>query len=349
MQFHTLFTVSIVHTYYSQGCKDFSFVIPTDSTQLLKNGKLIAKIYEGKLYVLFQQDETGQALVSLTGKMLRFGLKLLNPFFSNFTDFNLSYSLYRNFTTPDAIDSAQSINFVGNLFSYELKKTPRPIAVNLKDHNDQILQANIVTVENDRSTISYDFQRTNQAIGLYFIEESDASNIKTTNYYFDPELQQQDLFGVLEIAITDSFYATPPEFVIAFTSKQETLQYYVIAQNYSDAEFNQLAVTDAGEAGRLSINFTKFLPNDTYTKWLDNANPPNENAAKNNISPILLGNDSKKIALFSSPVAAVTRQEKARQKIQLRKNGDVLISHLPQPRSDHPTANLIVQLSKPKP
>jgi hypothetical protein len=345
MQFHTLFTVSISHTYYGQGCKDFSFVIPADSTQLLKNGKLIAKIYEGKLYVLFQQDETGQALVSLTGKTLRFGLKLLNPFFSNFTDFNLSYPLYRNSTTLGALDAAQAVTFVGNLFSYELKKTPRPITVHLKDRNDRIIQTDIVTDENDRSTISYDFRLTNRALGLYRIEESDASNIKTTNYYFEPELQQKDIFGVIEIAIADSFYPPPPptippaipipkhkhpEFAIAFTAKQETLKYYVVAKNYSDADFAQLSVADADAS---PINFTKVLP---------------EAFTVNDIPKNLLGNDEAKIALFSSQVA-VARQEKARQKIQLRRNGDVLIPHLPQPRSDRATANLIVQVSKPNP
>ncbi len=346
MKFPTLFTVSIFHEYYtSQECQDFSFVIPADSNQLLKNGKLIAKIYEGKLYVLFQQDETGQALVKLTGKTLRFGLKLLNPFFSNFTNFNLSCPLYRNVTAPDAIAAAQSVTFVGNLFSYELKKVPRPITVNLKDRNDQVLQTDIVTVENDRSTISYDFKLTNQAVGLYRIEESDAGNIETTDYYFDPELQSQNLFGVIEIAIADSFYPPPPpvippavpppefkhpEFAIAFTAKQETLKYYVIGQNYTDADIAQLSVADAGAS---PISFTKFLPNVFTAK---------------DIPPSLLGDRDANIVLFSSPIDAVKRQEKSRQKIELRKNGTTLISHLPQPRPDRPTANLIVQLSKPK-
>ena len=333
MQFHTLFTVSIVHEYYTgQVCKDFSFVIPADSNQLLKNGKLIAKIYEGKLYVLFQQDE-GQAVVSLAGRTLRFGLKLLNPFFSNFTDlsnFKLPHSLYRNTAKPDALDAAQAIAFVGNLFGYELKKTPRPITVNLKDRNGQIRQTDIVTVENDRSTVSYDFKRTNQAVGFYRIEESGTGNTQTSDYYFDPELQQQNLFGVIEIAIADSFYTTPPEFAIAFTAKQETLKYYVIGQNYSDVDITQLSVVDAGAS---LISFTKF--------------PPNAFTA-NDIPSSLLGDSDAKIVLFSSPIDAVKRQEKSRQKIELRKNGTTLISHLPQPSPDRATANLIVQVSKPK-
>jgi hypothetical protein len=286
------------------------------------------------LYVLFQQDETGQAVVSLAGKTLRFGLKLLNPFFSNFTDlsnFKLPHALYKNIANPDALDAAQAITFVGNLFSYELKQDTRPVTVTLKDRNGQVLQTDTITVDNDRKTVSYDFKRTNQAVGLYRIEESSSGNVETTDCYFDPELQQQNLFGVIEIAIANSFYTTPPEFAIAFTAKQETLKYYVIGQNYSDADIAQLAIVDAGAS---LISFTKFLPN-AFTA--------------NEIPSSQLGDSDAKIALFSSPIGAVKRQEKARQKIELRKNGTTLISHLPQPRPDRPTANLIVQLSKPKP
>ena len=144
-------------------------------------------------------------------------------------------------------------------------------------------------------------------------------------------MQQQNLFGVIEITIADSFYTTPPEFAIAFTAKQETLKYYVIGQNYSDGDIAQLSIVDKGES---PISFTKFLPN-AFTV--------------NDIPSSQLGDSDANIVLFSSPINAVKRQEKARQKIELHKNGTTLISHLLQPRPDRPTANLIVQVSKPKP
>ncbi len=140
---------------------------------------------------------------------------------------------------------------------------------------------------------------------------------------------------MIEIKIDSTFYTRPPEFALSFAAKQETLKYYVVAKNYSDSEFAQLSVLDAGFTGegRSQINFIKVLPIDfTLTE----------------ISPTLLGNDDSKIALFKSETA-VTRQEKARQKIQLQKNGDVLIPHLLQPASDRPNSDLIVQLVKPKP
>jgi hypothetical protein len=340
MQFSILFTVSISHSYYTQGCEDFSFTLPADSAQLLKNGKLIAKVLDGKLYVLFAVDETGEALVSLEGKTLRIGLQLLNPYFNNFTkldfDFHSSRLLYRNVTASGALDPAQEIALVGQVFSHSLKIKARPVTVRLKNTNGQILQTDIITAANDRSTVSYDL--TGQAAGLYSVEESDSSNTKTLNYYSDLELQQQGIFGVIEIEIASSFYSTPPEFVIPFLAKQETLKYYLVANNYSESDFNQLSILDKGEVGRSQIS---FLPKVLPTDFTDD-----------DISPTLLGNGDAQIALFKSQ-QAVRRQEKARKNIQLQKqnNGgvDELIKHLPQPGADKANSDLIVQLTKPKP
>jgi hypothetical protein len=43
----------------------------------------------------------------------------------------------------------------------------------------------------------------------------------------------------------------------------------------------------------------------------------------------------------------VPRQEKARKKIQLTLNGDVIIPHLPQPSADKFKSEIIIQISKP--
>jgi hypothetical protein len=250
-------------------------------------------------------------------------------------DFNSSRPLYRNFTNSGALDAAQAIALVGQVFSHSLTKTARPVTVMLKDSNGRIWQTDTITAANDRSTVSYDL--TGQAAGLYSVEESDSSNTETLNYYSDLELQQQGIFGVIEIAIASDFYSTPPEFVIPFAAKQETLKYYLVANNYSESDFNQLSVSDAGESGRSPIIFTKVLPAD-FTD--------------NDISPSLLGNGDAKIALFKSQ-EPVMRQEKARKNIKLQKqnNGgvDELIKHLPQPAADKVNADLVVQLTKPKP
>jgi hypothetical protein len=262
-------------------------------------------------------------------------LKLLNPFFSNFTDldfnFNSSRPLYRNSTNPRVLEAAKTIALTGKVLSHALKIKERPVIVTLKDTNNRVLQTDTITIENDRQTISYDLKQ--QAAGLYSVEEFNAGNTESANYYFDLELQQQGIFGVIEIAIDSDFYNTPPEFAIAFATKQETLKYYIVAKNYSEQYLNQLTILDVGEEGRSQIiNFTKILPA-AFTS--------------DDIPPTLLGNGEAKIALFKSPEKAVARQEKARQKIQLHKNGKVLISHLPQPSADKSNADSIVQLVKP--
>ena len=340
VQFPVFFTLTISHTYYSQVCQDFSFIIPTDTAQLLKNGRLITKVREGKLYVFFAADEAKTALVPLPGNTLRFGLKLLNPFFSNFTDFNFNSAtpIYRNATNTSVLDEAQATTLVGQLFSRPLANTERPVTITLKDSKGHVLKTDTFTDNNKRSTLSYDL--TGQSAGVYSVEESYTGNTETTAYYSDAELQQQGIFGVIEIKIDSSFYTTAPEFAISFTAKQETLKYYVVAKNY---EAPKLSVKDEGgdeppvEDGRAKINFDQILPADFTDQ---------------DISPTLLSNKIAEIVLFKSQ-EVVSRQEKARQKIQLqnRKNGqvEVLIPHLPQPGVNKTNSDIIVQLTKPKP
>ncbi|HBB33582.1 MAG TPA: hypothetical protein DDZ80_10205 [Cyanobacteria bacterium UBA8803] len=329
MRFHILFTVSISHAYYNEVCKDFSFIIPADTAQLLRNGKLIVQRQDGKLYVLFEGDET----VSLAEKTLRIGLKLLNPFFSNFTDFNFNSStpIYRNATNPKALAAVESMTLVGQIFSHRLTKTVRPVTAILKDVRGQVLQTDTITTTNNRSTVSYDI--TGQAAGIYSVEESYPGNTETVNYYSDTELQRQGIFSVIEIEIDSNFYDTAPEFAIAFAAKEEILKYYVVANKYTDPELQQLAVLDTGftEDQRTQVNFTKVNATAFTTE---------------DIPPALLGNSNAKVVLFKS-AALVQRQQKARQKIQLLKNGDVLIPHLPQPSPDRANSDLIIQLSKP--
>lgn len=343
VQFPVFFTLTISHTYYSQVCQDFSFIIPTDTAQLLKNGRLITKVREGKLYVLFAADEAETALVPLPGKTLRFGLKLLNPFFRNFTDFNFNSAtpIYRNAINPSVLDEAQAITLVGQIFSHSLTDTERPVTITLKNSKAQVLQTDTFTETNNLSTLSYDL--TGQAADVYSVEESYTGNTETTAYYSDAELQRQGIFGVIEIKIDNSLYTTVADFEVAFDAKEESLKYYLVTNQYNEVDLNQLSVLDKGfeEDQRTEVSFTKLLPADFTAE---------------EIPAGLLGHgegdDDDKVVLFKSQTV-VARQEKARQKIRLQnqKNGEVevLIPHLPQPGVNKPNSDIIVQLTKPKP
>jgi hypothetical protein len=151
----------------------------------------------------------------------------------------------------------------------------------------------------------------------------------------DAELAQQSLSGIVEITIDEGFYDDAASFQIAFDSRAETLKYYVVARNYGVAEFDSLSVTDSGfnDDQRPQVTFSKVKADD-FT------------AAE--VPVALLGDADSRVVLFQSD-APVTRRAKGRQRIELKRNGDVIIANLPQPGQERTTAELIVHLAKPKP
>ncbi|MBI4660155.1 MAG: hypothetical protein HY735_15050 [Verrucomicrobia bacterium] len=333
-QFKILCTVEVAHAYYSENCQDIRFIIPEDTARRLRNGKLLARDFGGKLYVLFEADDAGTALAAVPGKTLRIGLQLANPYFTNFTevdaDFGSWKQLYRNSAAPAALDPPEKVMLVGQLFSHTLTDGARPVTVTLKDADGQTLQSEVITAAEDRTAVSYDL--TGQNPGACSIEEIYPAATEQIAYYFDAELTQAGVFGMLELSIDSSFYNTAAEFELAFAAREETLNYYVLVTAQQASDLNPLSVTDSGfaEDGRVQINFTK-IPAASFT------------AAE--ISPDLLGDSSKQVVLFRSQ-APVARTEKAKKKIQLMKNGEVLISHLPQPRAEESNADLIIPVSK---
>lgn len=336
--FKTLFTVTIAHAYYREQCQDVAFLIPADTSQLLRNGKLLAKESGGTLTVLFEAaepDEGGSALKPMPGQTLRIGLRLLNPFFSNFTKVEPTFAslklLYGNVGAPGALDIPTKVQLVGDLFSHALTDDARPVTVTLRDNAGRALQTDEITAAVDRPAISYDL--TGVAPSAYIIDELFPDGLTRNPYYSDGELVQAGVFGVIEVKIDDGFYTTPPNFEIAFQAREETLKYYVVARNYGETEFNQLSVADAGAVDdeRPPIHFSKRSA---------------EAFTEEEISAASLTAGTGRVVLFRSN-AVVARAEKARKKIQLKRNNEVLIAHLPQPQPEKPNADLIIPVSKP--
>lgn len=334
-QFKTLFEVTVAHPYYRKTCEDVAFLIPGETAQVLRNGKLLARELAGRLYVLFEADEGGAALKPVPGKTLRLGLRLLNPFFSNFTKVNESFAssrlLYENAVAPAALDAPTKVQLIGHIVSHALTDSARPVTVTLSDRAGLALQTDVITAAVNSSAISYDL--TALPPGAYTIDEHFPGGLTRNPYYSDAELLQAGVFGVLEIRIDGSFYGAPPHFQIEFEPREETLKYYVVGRHYANADIAQLSVADAGfgEDGRPQINFTKVLAG-AFTD--------------DEIPPAFLTDSSGQVVLFKSQ-AVVARSEKARKKIQLKKNGEVLIAHLPQPRPEKTNADLVIAISKP--
>ena len=329
--FRTLLTLSVAHGYYSGGCRDFEFIVPAETAALLKNGKLLARMLDGSLNLLYETDNGGDALVQLAGARLRFGIRLLNPLFSNFTELAVPTPLYRNSAAVGSLDPAMATTMTGRILSHVFTKTDQQATVTVNDANGQPLHPDKITMANDRSTVSVDL--SGQAAGLYSLVENYPAETRTISYYSDPELLQAGVFGAVEIKIDNGFYSSKPTFTLSFNAKQETLKYYLVVSNYSANEFNHLAVADNGfsEEGRPQINFTK-VPAASFTS--------------HEIPPGTIAKAGDRVVLFKTQTT-VARREIARKKIQLSRSGDVLIKHLPQPGADKTSGDVVIHISKP--
>lgn len=152
----------------------------------------------------------------------------------------------------------------------------------------------------------------------------------------EPELRRAGVFGMVDIAMTPSFYECAPRFTLAFQARLETLRYYVVAMGLSNGDVDQLAVKDEGfgEPGHPDeVKFEKV--------------PPERLTADEKSRTELLGSGGARVLLFRSR-SGVARQQSGRKRIQLMRSSEPLIENLPQPGSGRGTADLIVFLSKSK-
>ncbi|HWM89797.1 MAG TPA: hypothetical protein VN493_03450 [Thermoanaerobaculia bacterium] len=328
-RFDVLLSLRVTHAYYGGLCQDFGFVLPQDTAKLMRGHKLLTRDLNGVLHVLYPADESS---TPLAGKTLRIGLKLLNSSFGNFTEtgFNpgSATAYYRNHAAPNQLDAPEPVTLIGNKLSLSLTDTARPATVALLDSSGDALRSE--TVADDRSSVSFDLAGVPP--GSCTVEETYPGDVNhSAACYLDPELLQAGVLGLVEIRIDGSFPASPPAFEIAFDARREVLKYYLVVKNYTSAELDQFIVSDAGfsDEARPEVTFTK-VPAAAFT--------PAE------IPPALLGGGD--VILFKSQ-ALVARQAKGRRRIQLSRNGDVLIENLPQPGADRSDANLIVHVSKP--
>ena len=329
-QFKQLFVVSVTHSYYDGACPDFEFTTPEDTRRALRGGRLLAKVVDGRLIVLYQTDASGAApLVSAAGTRLRFGLRLTNSSFPNFTVLpnapRGSMLVYDNAAASAALGVPQPMALASAILSHAVTGTTRPVTATVV-RGGGVVRTDTVT--DDRASATFDLRDADP--GRFELREAFAGGTThTTPYYLDPESQRDGMFAIVEIAVAAGFYTTAPQFRIAFEAKEQTLRYYVVVSNYNAPDVAALKVDDAGfvEEQRPRITFAAGAVDATTAATL----------------AVPGGN----LLLFESQ-APVRRRALGRRKMQLKKNNDAIIENLPQPASTNPTADLIVHLSKPK-
>lgn len=328
-----LFVVGITHSYYQGTCRDFSFTIPSDTARMLRGGRLLARVIDDQLIVGYEVNSAGAGpVVDATGRRLRFGMRLTNVNFGNFTTLSSaptgSIRVYRNTTVASAFDPPQTPRLVTAIFSHPLSGSTRPATVSATRDG---IAVQTDTVPDGRDVATFDLRGL--APGAFDIQEvftGGATHV--SNYYLDAESQQDLAFAMVEIDIATGFYTSPPTLSIAFDAKEETLKYYVVT-NYSNADIATLSVQDAGfvQEGRPQIVFSKVLP---------------AGFTASELPASMLAISGNSLLLFESQ-NPVRRRAVGRRKLQLKKGNDPMIADLPQPGPSDITADVVVHLTRP--
>lgn len=333
IRFRPLFTVAITHAYHGGRCRSFRFLTPGDTRSTLEASRTLARERDGVLHVLHAVDEDGDPFARISGRRLRFGLRLTDSHFGNYTELPAGFPTRRlrhtNASDPGLLAPEGSPVLVGPRFTHVPTDPARPVTLTLRNAEGEVLGAE--TLESGELSLSFDLR--DRPNGAFTLEEAFPGDSNTVLYYLDGELKQRDAVGLVEVEVDDAFYSNPPTLEITFTATEEVLRYYLVARNYSTSDLNKLSVSDKGfgEEGRAEIEFDRISPSAFGTAELD---------------PALISRPGESVVLFRSRTA-LARQERGRRRIQLSRQNDVLIPNLPQPGAKRATADIIVHVSKP--
>lgn len=329
IRFRPLLQVEIVHGYYDGLCRDLDFVLPPGDPALAA-GKLLPRVRDGRLVILFEADAGGLPLRSIAGSTLLVGLRLNNPAFANFSAPPVAagaLALYANGALPTAFDAALPFAFVAGQQRISPAAAGRPLT--LRWQQGALTLAERVLAAGEEVAF---FDTRYWPAGRLSLSETAGGPPLLSHWLQSPALVGEGLWGVLAIAVDGGFYANPPTLALSLAARSEVLKYYIVASNFSANEFGQIELADAGatEQSRPVLAFDKVLPADF---------------APEDIPPAALGDAAKRIALFRSQ-APVARRAGGYRKLQLKRNNDILVQHLPQAGSDRAQAHFIVHLAK---
>lgn len=335
LRFVTLCSLAFQHPYYADGiCRDIEVLVTPQSRALLGAGRLVARQLDGRLHLLFEARDDGTPVVMPADKQLYAGLALSNPHFDNFTLPVLAdpqaTPLWANATSPSALDAARAVTLAAGIYQAPLQQVQRPVTVSLRTPAGDTVTTHSVTGPND--SLALDLRALPP--GEYSVHEDyGAAGTRTRELLVHPDLHAAGVFGVVALRLDPSLYAAPAAFSMAFAPRSQVLKYYVVARDFGPAEFDQLGVTDQGfgDDARSEVGFDKV---------------PSTDFSSNDITPALLAPGGERIVMFRSQ-APVARRERGLRKIQLSRNGDVLVEHLPQAGAQQPQPQFVVHLSKP--
>lgn len=155
---------------------------------------------------------------------------------------------------------------------------------------------------------------------------------ESLGYAIDAGLWALRPLALLELELTPALHAqgSVVTWTLPFVARTDVLRYYVVAKGLDASDLEQLEIKDAGfgEAGRDELVFERLQAQETDP------------------TALTLAAAGASVVAFGSQIP-VARSERPLRKLQLRKNGDVVIPSLPHPGPERASADVIVHLANP--
>jgi hypothetical protein len=209
IHFRTLFEVEIEHGYYQGLCADFDFMVPA-SEQALAAGKLLTRVRDGRLHVLFEADDAGDPLRDIHGTTLLIGLRVTNPYFANFTDAPVASGgvvLYGNSADPRSLDPALAASFITPRQRISPVQLARPLTLHWQYQGVPLVEQSLGAGQDEAN-----FETRDWPVGRYLLSETAAGPAQASHWLQSPALAGEQLWGVVAVTVDRNFYANSPLF-----------------------------------------------------------------------------------------------------------------------------------------
>lgn len=299
-----------------------AFVVPPDTALALRRGRALLRRDAGRLTIVGEIDPGTPR--RLAGHRLRFGLRSLDAGLALAADLPTERVLV--WSTDDGAATLAS-PVAARMVATTLRHTPveadRPLKAVLAARDGAARAVATLAAGEPSSTVTFDL--AGLAPGLHTVREipSDA----TMPYYVDPALAAEPIAGVVELLVQPAWYHAAADRTATIAARTEHLRYYVVVHG-SAAAAAQLGIEDAGaEADRRQrVDFDPI--------------PAAELATDPTAAQLAVGGGQ--VVAFRSRAAQPRR---GRRRIQLMRNSEVLIEHLPSPGAEQPHATAILHLT----
>lgn len=328
--FRTLFTLEVRHAFWGGLTDQLRFIVPPSTQRRLAGVRAMARERDGRLYVLFETDAADAPLAALAGLTLRFGLVPRSAAFAGVTAADgIAPGLARawdNAVDANTLAGPEGLQLTGTRPRLAAADAERPLTMRLLDAAGTLVTQTVLQAADDGWTLPFALPP-----GDWHVEEQGVGPPVRRRLRVDPELQ--GAWGLLNLTVDAGHVAAGHVFTLDFAAASDTLRYYVVASHLDDAQFAQVAVVDTGALAeaRPAIEFDRIAA---------------AGFGAGHLAPALLdpAGDAR-IALFQSR-SAVARRVGGPRGLQLQRNGDVLVGHLPQPGADRHDAQFVVHLSQ---